>query len=257
MSKRGHAHKVEEKWMTKCNQEGMSPVLSEARLNLRTMSARTKNRLELRADEMHAWALKRSNEKVVELETQLQEESSQHLMEKEACVMRANKQKRKDKEYLAQAEERHTRLEGLFVAAEVASKQLERKLRVETIEGLKVWDQLHTAETMVAALEEQSTAKLQGLRTEVAELQEKLKAKCDEVKSQAKHVNDLEKRLRDVEVNMARVEANCKREEKRRSAANATIAALTIERAQLRKVCRSHNVICVLSFLFWHTFISN
>jgi hypothetical protein len=244
--------------MTKCNQEGISPVLSEARLNLRTMSARTKNRLELRADEMRAWALKRSNDKVVELETQLQEESYQHLMEKEACVMRANKQKRKDKEYLAQAEERHTILQGLFVAAEVASKQLERKLRVETIEGLKVLlDQLHAAETMVADLEEQSTAKLQGSRTEVADLQEKLKAKCDEVKAKARHVNDLGKRLRDVEVNMARVEANCKREEKRRSAANATIAALTIERAQLRKVCRSHNVICVLSFLFWHTFISN
>jgi hypothetical protein len=249
MSKRGHAHKVEEKWMTKCNQEkkGVFGI----------MSARTKNRLELRADEMHAWALKRSNDKVVELETQLQEESYQHLIEKEACVMRTNKQKRKDKEYLAQAEERHTRLQGLFVAAEVASKQLERKLRVETIEGLKVWNQLLTAETMVADLEEQSTAKLQGSRTEVADLQEKLKAKCDEVKAKARHVNDLGKRLRDVEVNMARVEANCKREEKRRSAANATIAALTIERAQLRKVCRSHNVICVLSFLFWHTFISN
>jgi hypothetical protein len=257
MSKRGHAHKVEEKWMTKCNQEGMSPVVCEARLNLRTISARTKNRLELRADEMHAWALKRSHDKVVELETQLQEETYQHLMEKEACVMRANKQKRKDKDYLAQAEERHTKLEGLFVAAEVASKQLERKLRVETIEGFKVWDQLHTAETMVADLEEQATANVQESRMEVAVLEEKLKGKCDEVKSKATHVNDLEKRLRDVEVSMARVEAKCNREEKRLIAAKAKIAALTIERAQLRKVCRSHNVICVLLFLFCLTFISN
>jgi hypothetical protein len=257
MSKRGHAHKVEEKWTTKCNQEGMSPVLSEVRFNLRTMSARIKNKLEMRADEMHAWALKRSNDKVVGLETQLQEETYQHLVEKEACVMRANKQKRKDKEYLAQAEERHTRLQGLFVAAEVASKQLERKLRVETIEGSKVWDQLQTAETMVADLEEQFTANLQKSRVEVAFLQEKLKAKCDEVKSKANHVDDLEKRLRDLEGNMARVEAKCNRVEKRLSATNVTIAALKIERAELRKVCHLHNVICVLLFLFCFPFISN
>ena len=95
MSKRGHAHIVEEKWMTKCNQEGMSPVLSEGRLNLRTMSARTKHRLEKRVDEMHGWALEKSNDKVVELETQLEEETYRHLLEKEAYHMRVKNHKKK------------------------------------------------------------------------------------------------------------------------------------------------------------------
>ena len=88
------------------------------------MSARTKHRLEKRVDEMHGWALERSNEEVVAFETQLEEETYRHVLEKEACHMRAKNQKKKDKDSLAQAEERQTRLEGLMVAAEVASKHV-------------------------------------------------------------------------------------------------------------------------------------
>jgi hypothetical protein len=122
------------------------------------MSARTKHRLEKRVDEMHGWALERSNDKVVGLETQLEEETYRHVLEKEAYLMRAKNQKKKDKDSLAQADERQARLQGLFVAAEVASKQFERKLRGETIECGKVWDNLHEAETMVADLKEELTA---------------------------------------------------------------------------------------------------
>jgi hypothetical protein len=51
MSKRGQAHKVEERFMTRCNQDGMSPVQRAGWLNLRTMSASTKERLEKRVEE--------------------------------------------------------------------------------------------------------------------------------------------------------------------------------------------------------------
>ncbi len=59
------------------------------------MSARTKHRLEKRVDEMHGWALERSNEKVVAFETQLEEETYRHLLENEACHMRAKNQKKR------------------------------------------------------------------------------------------------------------------------------------------------------------------
>jgi chromosome segregation ATPase len=249
MSKRGHAHIVEEKWMTKCNQEGLSPMVSEGRLNFRTMSARTKHRLEKRVDEMHGWALERSNEKVVALETQLEEETYRHVLEKEACHMRAKNQKKKDKDSLAHAEERQTRLEGLMVAAEVASKQLERQLRRETKECGKLRDNVHEAEMAVANLKEELTAKLQRSLEEVVDLEAKLKGKCDELTSMASHVQELQKRVRDVE-------AKWKRGEKKGRALTAKMAGLNAELAKLRKVCRFHNVICVLFVLFCLCFIS-
>jgi hypothetical protein len=53
LSKRGQAHKVDEKWMSRCNQDGVSPVQNKARINLRTMSAGQLHRLEEKMDERH------------------------------------------------------------------------------------------------------------------------------------------------------------------------------------------------------------
>jgi hypothetical protein len=213
------------------------------------MSARTKHRLEKRVDEMHGWALEKSNDKVVELETQLEEETYCHLLEKEAYHMRVNKQKKKDKDSLAQAEDKQGRLEGLLVAAEVATKQFERKLRVETVECRKVRDNLHEAEMTVADLKEELTAKLQRSLEEVVELQAKLKGKCDELTSMARHVKGLQKRVQDAE-------AKWNREEKKGRALTIKMEGLKAELAKLRKVCRFHNVICVLFVLFCLCFIS-
>jgi hypothetical protein len=80
MSKKGQDHKVDEKWMTPCKQDGVSPVLNAARLNLRRMSARQRERLEITVEEPHDWALSQSHEKVRELQQELKEEMYEHLL---------------------------------------------------------------------------------------------------------------------------------------------------------------------------------
>jgi hypothetical protein len=89
MSKRGHPHKVEEKFLTRCNQDGLTLVHCVGRLNLRTMSAGTKERLEMRVEERHGWALTTSRQEVEHLKEQLLEEEHGHMLDKEAAVMRA------------------------------------------------------------------------------------------------------------------------------------------------------------------------
>ena len=55
---------MEEKFIARCNQDGMTPVQSEHRVNLRTMSATSKERLEMRVEERHGWALRTSRHEV-------------------------------------------------------------------------------------------------------------------------------------------------------------------------------------------------
>ena len=137
MSKRGQAHKVEEKFMTRCNQDGMSPVQSEGRFNLRTMSARTKERLQMGVEERHGWTLRTSREEVKHLKEQLLDEQYSHLLDKEAVGMRARTQTMKDKDALTQAGIKGDKLQLLVVAAEQSTKEVERRLRNESSQGDK------------------------------------------------------------------------------------------------------------------------
>jgi hypothetical protein len=52
--------------MSKCAAWGVSPFENESRLNLRTVSTRTKQRLAARADEMHNWELQQKKDAMVE-----------------------------------------------------------------------------------------------------------------------------------------------------------------------------------------------
>ena len=66
------------------------------RVNLRTMSARQLDRLESKVDERHGWALARSHEEVRALEDKLGEHNYDHMLEKEALVLRTKQQKKRD-----------------------------------------------------------------------------------------------------------------------------------------------------------------
>jgi hypothetical protein len=120
--------------LTRCNQDGITPVHSVGRLNLRTMSAGTKERLEMRVDERHGWALTTSRQEVEHLKKQWLEEEYGHMLDKEAAVMRARRQKNKDKEALTQAGVKADNLQLLVVAAEYSTKEVERHLRTECFE---------------------------------------------------------------------------------------------------------------------------
>ncbi len=142
LSKKGKAHKVDEKWMSRSNQEGVSPVYNKSRVNLRTMSAVQLNRLETKVEERNGWALTRSREEVLELKAKLEDTDYEHLLEKEAIMLqkkgvtlRAKNQRMKDKESLKVAEERQDRLQEQVAAAEMSSVNMGRKLRVQTAEA--------------------------------------------------------------------------------------------------------------------------
>jgi hypothetical protein len=150
MSKRGQAHKVEEKWMSLCKQDGVSPAQNKARVNLRTISAGQLQRLEEKVEERHGWALTRSREEVRELEDKIDDLDYEHLLEKEAIILRAKTQKQQAKDSLTQAEEKQDRLSVLVLAAEDSTKALERKLRLEMLAADKA---LGRCERLAAAKE--------------------------------------------------------------------------------------------------------
>ena len=124
-SKRGQATKVDEKWMSPCNQEGLSPFQNSARLNLKTLSVRQRERLEKKVDESHGWELAGKHEEVRQLTAKLEEEEYEHLLQKEAQLLRVKNQRKKDKEAVQVAVGNGERLNNLVLVAELTQKRLE------------------------------------------------------------------------------------------------------------------------------------
>jgi hypothetical protein len=126
MSKRGQANKVNEKWMSPCNQEGLSPFQNSARLNMKTISARQRERLEKKADESHGgWELAGKHEEVRQLTAKLEEEEYEHLLQKQAQLLRLKNKRNKDKEAVQVAVGNGERLNNLVLVAELTQKRLE------------------------------------------------------------------------------------------------------------------------------------
>jgi hypothetical protein len=128
LNKRGVPNKVDEVFISPLNEFGLSPLTNARRVNLRTMSARQLQRLETKVDERHGWALARSHEEVQALEDKVEEQKDDHLLVKQAVVLRAKEQKKKDKEALTGVEVKHDRLNVLLTAAVQESKLLERQI---------------------------------------------------------------------------------------------------------------------------------
>jgi hypothetical protein len=134
LNKRGEPDKVDEAFISPVNEFGLSPLTNARRVNLRTMSARQLQRLETKVD---GWALAHSHEELLALEEKVEDLKYEHLLAKEAVVLRAKEQKKKDKESLTGAELKHDRLNVLLTAAVQESKLLERQIRVANVQGDK------------------------------------------------------------------------------------------------------------------------
>jgi hypothetical protein len=106
LTKRGEPQKVDETFIIRVNEFGISPLMNERRLNLRTISVRTRARLEKKVDEQHGWALKQSDEEAFDLKAKLEDETYEHLLEREVVRLRARNQKKKDQKALTQAVEK-------------------------------------------------------------------------------------------------------------------------------------------------------
>ncbi len=78
----------------RANQFGISPFQSERRLNLRTISEKTKARLLRIADEQHGWQLKKRIEEVARVKTQNQNKVERLALQKSTLVaeVKAGKQ---------------------------------------------------------------------------------------------------------------------------------------------------------------------
>ena len=100
LSRRGEPNKVDEAFISPCNEFGVSPLMNERRVNLRTVTASTRARLETTVEERHGWALTQSHEKVQELRQELDDEKYAHLLRQEALSLRLSEQKQKGKECL-------------------------------------------------------------------------------------------------------------------------------------------------------------
>ena len=179
--------------MTPCKQDGVSPLINSSRLNLRTMSARQRERLEVTVEERHGWALNQSHAKVRDLQQDLEEEQYEHLLSQEALSLRMKKQKEKDKDSLLQAEGKQNQLQELVTAAERRTKELERRLRIEATALEKGMQRSEKADGMVARMRTQ------------------LEAKCDEEKRIAVEVELVRKKEKDLETRLTNMAGEYKR----------------------------------------------
>jgi hypothetical protein len=228
-SKRGAPQKVDEAFISRVNEFGISPLTSERRLNLRTMSARTKERLEKKVDEQHGWALLQKQEEVLELAETLEGERYDHLLEKEAVIMRAKSQKKKAQDALTQGVAVQDKLQKLVAAAEVSVKALQREVRLETFAADKA-EERHAA--LVAEMHVYKT-ELQTTRTELQQVNAKYRDadkewKCQHMVLQAKCV--------DLETTQHKLQTWKDMDFKRRSHTKSTLDGLRQERDNLLKV---------------------
>jgi hypothetical protein len=91
----------------------------------------------MRVEERYGWALRTSRQEVEVLKEQLLDEEYCHLLCIEAAGMRMRAQLQKHKDALKHAENKGDNLQLLVVAAEQSRKEVERRLRNESIEGEK------------------------------------------------------------------------------------------------------------------------
>ncbi len=97
LSKRDEPNKVDEAFLSRVSEFGISPLMNERRVNLRTMSARAKERLEMKVEERHGWALAKNQEDLRDVTIQLEDKRYEHVLEKEGLLMRLKTQKQKEK----------------------------------------------------------------------------------------------------------------------------------------------------------------
>ena len=262
LAKRGDPSKVDEAFMSRCNSFGMSPFGNEQRVNLRTVSARTRERLAKKVEENHGFALQRSEEEVEKLKTQIEEVQYRAMLDKEAVIMRAQKQKKKDKELLQKGDGERHRLSELVALAEVANKDLERQLRVEKSEVNK------------------GNEKIRSVKNKVEELGEQLQKKCEESKTLVESMGLLAKEARQGDASHRSVqgqyEEKCKElnydkkkfehwkwlEQQKNKKLQSTLAKLTQERDDLSKVracmCEGWNIFTsIMFFVFSWPFLSH
>ena len=233
---------MDEAFISPVNEFGLSPLTNERRVNLRTMSARQLQRLETKVDERHGWALARSEEEVRELKDTLDEHNYEHLLEKEALVLRAKQQKKKEKESLTEAEVKHQRLTALLTVAEQDKNLLGRQIRGATIRGEK-------AEERIDALDDARVSLKVALEAKGRQL-ESCDADLKEAKKELRRVRmELNATCLERDLLTGKMESAHELETKWRQKSNQKMEALSKERDDLNLVTPLPLFLFIMSFV--------
>ncbi len=140
----------------------------------------------------------------------LEDGKNNHLLAKQAVVLRAKEQKKKDKELLTGAEVKHDRLNVLLTAAVQESKLLERQIRVANVQGEKAEERIEALdeamERLTVALEakglelDSADANLKEANKELRRVRMELNTTCverDLLTGKMKSAQELETKLRE------------------------------------------------------------
>jgi hypothetical protein len=122
--------------MSKCAAWGISPFENENRLNLRTVSKRTKQRLAARADEMHNWELQQTKDAIVEQSTDYADK--QETLEAGIAVMRQRgaNERACHQASITKVQEKNRLLGTTATDAEMQARALRRQLEVQNSQTL-------------------------------------------------------------------------------------------------------------------------
>jgi hypothetical protein len=126
----------------------------------------------------------------------LDEHNYDHLLEKEALVLRAKQQKMRDKESLTEAEVKHHRLNALLLVAVQDKKLLGSQIRGATIQGEKAEERIEalddSMESVKVALEakggelESSDANLKEAKKELRRVHREAEKELSRLRSEVK-----------------------------------------------------------------------
>ena len=161
--------------MSKCAAWGISPFENERRLNLRTVSIRTKQRLAARADEMHNWELQETKDAMLEQSMDYADKQETLGAGIEAMRERASSERARNGVVIKKVQDTNRLLEQTATNAGMEARSLRRQLEIQNSQTIGVQ----------AVLEDEATdlrQELGQLRTENEELRFKNRGLLDELR---------------------------------------------------------------------------
>ena len=120
--------------MSKCVTWGTSPFQNENRLNLRTVSERTKNRLATRADEMIGWELHQTKDNMIE--QSMDHADRQETLERGITTLRnrASNDRARNRDIMKKVTETNEALQKTATEAVLEAQSCTRQLQMQTFQ---------------------------------------------------------------------------------------------------------------------------
>ena len=224
LCKRGAPSRVQARNMSKCAAWGISPFENERRLNLRTVSMRTKQHLAARADEMHNWELQQTKDAMVEQSMDYADKQETQGAGIAAMRERASSKRARNRAIMKKVQDTNRLLEKTATEAGMEARSFRRELEVQNFQNIGAQ----------AVLEDEATylrQELGQLRTENEELRFKNRGLLDELRIAQSETEGVEARR-------VKTEKQKNYVAKKVTQLEATNDKITVEMQKLRKANR-------------------